>query len=48
MKKKNEEKVEKPEDETKDQEEVKPAPAVNTKKTEETEFNVRNVCLSLR
>lgn len=34
-------KVGKPED----QEEDKPAPAVETKKTEETEFNVGNVCL---
>lgn len=47
VKQKNEEKGEKPEEEKKEREEVEPAPAVSTKKTEETEFNVRKVCLSL-
>lgn len=47
MKQSDEDKVEKPEDQKKDQEEVKPAPAVNTKKTEETEFNVRKAGLLL-
>lgn len=47
MKQNNEEKVEKPEDEKKDQEEVNAAPAVNTKKTQETEFNVKKVWLFL-
>lgn len=36
--------MEKPEDDKKDQEVVKSVPAVDTKKTEETEFNVRQVC----
>lgn len=44
VKQNGEEKEEKSGDEKKDQKEVKPAPAVNTKKTEETEFNVRKVC----
>lgn len=47
VKQNNEEKVEKPEDEKKDQEEVNAAPAVNTKKTQETEFNVKKVWLFL-
>lgn len=40
----NEKKMKNPEDEKKDQEEVKPVAAGNTENKEETKFNVRKVC----